>query len=61
MKKFTIELEDDLAFIYEDISKTNGRPTEVTLQNTLRNAMRAFLNHSEGKKDKHIKQENESV
>ena len=58
MKIFTIELEDDLAFIYDDISKMNNRPIEVTLQNTLKNAMRAFLNRRVKDKDKHERQEN---
>ena len=32
MKKYVIELEDDLAAIYEDIAKMNKKSTEEALQ-----------------------------
>jgi len=43
MKKFTIEMDDDLSAVYEDIAKMYKRPTEETLQVILRRLIESML------------------
>jgi len=46
MKKYTIELNDDLSAIYEDIAKFNQKSTEEALQNVLKRAIETILRES---------------
>jgi len=43
MKKYTIELDNDLAAIYEDIAKMNGKTIEEALQIILKNVIDTLL------------------
>ena len=44
MKKYTIELSDDLLEIYEDMAKDNNESVEETLQFVLKIAVDILLN-----------------
>ena len=43
MKKYTIELSDDLSRIYADIAKANRKTTEECLQILLKNIIDSLL------------------
>jgi len=43
MKKYTIELDNDLSAIYEDIAKMNCKSTEEALQIILKRAIMTML------------------
>ena len=43
MKKHTIELNDDLSSIYEDIAKINSKTTEEAMQIILRRVIETML------------------
>ena len=46
MKKYTIELNDDLATIYEDIAKMNNKSVEESLQIILKRVIETLLKNS---------------
>jgi len=43
MKKYTIELNDDLSHIYEDIAKMNDKSIEEALQMILKRVIETML------------------
>ena len=44
MKKYTIELSDELSVIYEDIAKMNEKSVEESLSIILERVIRTMLN-----------------
>lgn len=49
MKKYTIELSDDLSTIYEDIARLNKKNVEECLTIILERVIRTILKPTEGK------------
>jgi len=43
LKSYTIELDDDLSTIYEDIAKTNQKSTEQAIQIILKRVIETML------------------
>jgi len=43
MKKYTIELDDDLSAVYMDIAKMNHKSTEETLQIVLKRVIETIV------------------
>jgi len=43
MKKYTIELPDDIAEVYENIARVNKTPTEESLQIILKKVIKTLL------------------
>ena len=52
MKKYVVELSDELSVIYEDIAKMNHRTVEESLAIILERVIRTMLNHPESDKDR---------
>jgi len=46
MKKYVVELDDDLSNIYEDIAKLNNMPTGKALQIILKRVIETMLKES---------------
>lgn len=46
MKKYTIELNDDLSAVYEDIANMNHKSTEEALQIILKRVIETMLQES---------------
>ena len=46
IKRYTIELNDDLSIIYEDIAKMNKKSIEETLQIVLKKVIETLLRNS---------------
>jgi len=46
MKKYTIELNDDLATIYEDLAVMNNKSTEESIQNMLKRVIDILLSNN---------------
>ena len=46
MKKYYVELDDDLSTVYEDIAVFNSKSTEETLQIILKRVIETMLNGS---------------
>ncbi|MDP4120055.1 MAG: hypothetical protein Q8876_03245 [Bacillota bacterium] len=47
MKKYTIELSDDLTTIYEDLARMNNKSTEETMQIILKKVIDTLLGHAQ--------------
>ncbi|MCL2884702.1 MAG: hypothetical protein FWF49_04390 [Oscillospiraceae bacterium] len=46
MKQYTIELDDDLSLIYEDIAKRNQKSPEESIQIVLKKVIDTLLAHA---------------